>query len=164
MQKEELEIKEKDINKQKIKKAIKDKEVKDKEVKAKEVKNKSKQLNIVNVDLENNKQIALPKTDLQNNNSSINNIDLFYLTNQQQYSKTCKIESLLNNNCLLKEIYENLDENIKIYKEDIVKYNKTTLEKLLENNNKINSFISNNNISEKYKLYYLLYILNLVLY
>ena len=57
----------------------------------------------------------------------------------------------------MKEIYENLGENVTFFKEQIIKYNNTSLEKLLENN-------TNNNTNEKYKLYYLLYVLNLILH
>ena len=80
---------------------------------------------------------------------------MLYLANQNPSLKTNKLEHLLNNNYLLKEIYDNIEENITNYKEQIIKYNETTLEKLIENNNKAIS-------GEKYKLYYLLYILNLI--
>ena len=68
------------------------------------------------------------------------------------------MEHLLSNNSLLKEIFDNLESNIGEYKEQILKYNTSTLEKLLTANN------NNNNINEKYKLYYLLYVLNLILH
>ena len=138
------------------------------------VKNKSKQLNVINIDLENNKETtlqgsslkesSLKEKNLQNNNSSVNNIDLFYLTNKNQNTKTSKLDQILSNNCLLKEIYDNLENNINSFKEQITKYNSNNLDKLLENSGNILNYISNNNTSEKFKLYYLLYILNLILY
>jgi len=91
--------------------------------------------------------------------SFINNIDLLYLTNQVNYTKTNKLEHLLSNNSLLKEIFDNLEDNIGEYKEQILKYNSSTLEKLSTNTSN-----TNNNIGEKYKLYYLLYVLNLILH
>ena len=133
------------------------------------VKNKSKQLNVINIDLENNnettsKKTSLKETSLQNNNSSVNNIDLFYLTNKNQNTKNSKLDQILSNNCLLKEIYDDLENNINSFKEQITKYNSNNLDKLLENSGNILNYISNNNTSEKFKLYYLLYILNLILY
>jgi hypothetical protein len=145
---------------------------------------KSKQLKVVSIDLieqvkENEKEIdkleierlehvrleherleherlAKQKTEL-----AINNIDLLYFANQNQNQnhalKTNKLEQLLSTNYLLKDIYNNIEENIAIYKEQIIKYNETTLEKLIENNSKTTS-------GEKYKLYYLLYVLNLITY
>ena len=128
------------------------------------LKNKSKHLNVVNIDLENNRETSLKETSLQNNNSSVNNIDLFYLTNKNQNTKTSKLDQILSNNCLLKEIYDNLENNINSFKEQIAKYNSNNLDKLLENSANILNYVSNNNTSEKFKLYYLLYILNLILY
>ena len=138
------------------------------------VKKKSKQLNVVNIDLENNKETSLKETSLketslketslQNNNSSVNNIDLFYLTNKNQNTKNSKLDQILSNNCLLKEIYHDLENNINTFKEQITKYNSNNLDKLLENSGNILNYVSNNNTSEKFKLYYLLYILNLILY
>ena len=128
------------------------------------VKNKSKQLNVINIDLENNKQTSLQEKSLQNNNSSVNNIDLFYLTNKNQNTKNSKLDQILSNNCLLKEIYDDLENNINTFKDQITKYNSNNLDKLLENSGNILNYISNNNTSEKFKLYYLLYILNLILY
>ena len=92
---------------------------------------------------------------------------MLYLTNQVQYAKTNKLENLLSNNSLLKEIFDNLEDNIKVYKEQILKYNTSTLEKLLATNDDANKNANNNsntNINEKYKMYYLLYVLNLILY
>ena len=86
-----------------------------------------------------------------------------YLTNQAQYAKTNKLENLLSNNSLLKEIFDNLEDNIKVYKEQILKYNTSTLEKFLATNSDATSN-SNTNINEKYKMYYLLYVLNLILH
>jgi hypothetical protein len=60
----------------------------------------------------------------------------------------------------LKDIFDNLEDNINIYKEQIIKYNSSTLEKLLISDNTNN----NTNIGEKYKMYYLLYVLNLILH
>ena len=89
----------------------------------------------------------------------INNIDLRYFANQNVNPsfKTNKLEQLISTNYLLKDIYDNIEENIATYKEQIIKYNETTLEKLIENNNKIMS-------GEKYKFYYLLYVLNLIVH
>ena len=148
------------------------------------LKNKSKHLNVVNIDLENNKETSLKETSLketslkettsketslketslQNNNSSVNNIDLFYLTNKNQNTKNSKLDQILSNNCLLIEIYNDLENNINTFKEQITKYNSNNLDKLLENSGNILNYVSNNNTSEKFKLYYLLYILNLILY
>jgi hypothetical protein len=90
---------------------------------------------------------------------AINNIDLRYFANQNHNPsfRTNKLEQLLSANYLLKDIYTNIEENIATYKEQIIKYNATTLEKLIENSD--DSKIAN---GEKYKLYYLLYILNLI--
>ena len=100
---------------------------------------------------------ALEKEALEKAEIAINNIDLRYFANQNinPAFKTNKLEQLLSNNYLLKDIYDNIEENIATYKEQIIKYNETTLEKLIENNNKIAS-------GEKYKLYYLLYVLSLI--
>ena len=100
---------------------------------------------------------ALEKEALEKAELAINNIDLRYFANQNinPAFKTNKLEQLLSNNYLLKDIYDNIEENIATYKEQIIKYNETTLEKLIENNNKIAS-------GEKYKLYYLLYVLSLI--
>ena len=117
---------------------------------------KSKQCNVVAIDLEV-KEVKEAK-EVKPIESFINNIDLLYLTNQVNYTKTNKLEHLLSNNSLLKEIFDNLEDNISEYKEQILKYNTSTLEKLLTANN------NNNNINEKYKLYYLLYVLNLILH
>ena len=141
----------------------------------KEKKKKSKQLKVVSIDLieeqeklelerlkqeklelERLKQEALHK---QKADLAINNIDLRYFANQNHNPsfKTNKLDQLLSANYLLKDIYTNIEENIATYKEQIIKYNATTLEKLIENSDdaKIAS-------GEKYKLYYLLYILNLI--
>jgi hypothetical protein len=108
------------------------------------------------IELERLKDITLEK---QKAEILINNIDLRYFANQNinPAFKTNKLEQLLSNNYLLKDIYTNIEENIAIYKDQIIKYNETSLEKLIENNNKIAS-------GEKYKLYYLLYVLNLITY
>jgi len=99
-------------------------------------------------------RLAKEKSDMQ-----INNIDLRYFANQNHNPslKTNKLDQLLNNNYLLKDIYANIEENIATYKDQILKYNNSTLEKLIENND--DTKIIN---GEKYKLYYLLYILNLI--
>ena len=52
----------------------------------------------------------------------------------------------------------------KIYKEQILKYNTSTLEKLLTTSSNSTSSNSTSNINEKYKMYYLLYVLNLILH
>ena len=137
---------------------------KKREKEKKEKKEKSNKLNIVSVDLEekNNKLLDDKELSVKQEHvkhSNINAIDLFYLTNQTQNVKTNKLQQLLSNNSLLKEIYENLGENVTFFKEQIIKYNNTSLEKLLENTNN-----NNNNTNEKYKLYYLLYVLNLILH
>jgi hypothetical protein len=101
-------------------------------------------------------RLAKEKSDMQ-----INNIDLRYFANQNHNPsfKTNKLDQLLNNNYLLKDIYANIEENIATYKDQILKYNNSTLEKLIENND--DTKIIN---GEKYKLFYLLYILNLITY
>ena len=122
---------------------------------------KSKQMNVINIDLEQKEVKEIKPIE-----SFINNIDLLYLTNQVQYAKTNKLENLLSNNSLLKEIFDNLEDNINLHKEQILKYNNSTLEKLLvtNTNNNTNTNNTNNNINEKYKMYYLLYVLNLILH
>ena len=142
-------------------------------------KKKSKQMNVVSIDLidtpttkdllekekekerlEKEKSEHLEKEkEKEKSIMQINNIDLFYFANQNPALKTNKLEQLLNNNYLLKDIYDNIEENIAAYKDQIVKYNNSTLEKLIENNND-NKIIN----GEKYKLFYLLYILNLITY
>ena len=154
--------------------------------KSKEPKNKSKQikqLKVVSIDLieqikEKDKleNESLEKDKLENESlekeklekeslekqkaeTLINNIDLRYFANQNVNPsfKTNKLEQLISTNYLLKDIYDNIEENIATYKEQIIKYNETTLEKLIENNSKIMS-------GEKYKFYYLLYVLNLIVH
>jgi hypothetical protein len=141
-------------------------------------KKKSKQMNVVSIDLveqitenehlenehlekERLEKESLEKEKIKKKKSEmqINNIDLFYFANQNPALKTNKLEQLLNNNYLLKDIYDNIEENIATYKDQIVKYNNSTLEKLIENNDD-NKIIN----GEKYKLFYLLYILNLITY
>ena len=99
------------------------------------------------------------KLEKQKTETLINNIDLRYFANQNVNPsfKTNKLEQLVSTNYLLKDIYDNIEENIATYKEQIIKYNETTLEKLIENNSKIMS-------GEKYKFYYLLYVLNLIVH
>jgi hypothetical protein len=148
----------------------------------KEKKKKSKQLKVVSIDLiqtqEQDKEQDKDKEKLeverleelerlkdqetlqkQKADLAINNIDLRYFANQNHNPsfRTNKLEQLLSANYLLKDIYTNIEENIATYKEQIIKYNATTLEKLIENSD--DSKIAN---GEKYKLYYLLYILNLI--
>ena len=125
---------------------------------------KSKQLKVLAIDLLDQEKLDQEKLDQekldqqkQKRDIQINNIDLRYFANQNPSFKTNKLEQLLSNNYLLKDIYDNIEENIANFKEQIIKYNETTLEKLIENNSKIMS-------GEKYKLYYLLYILNLISY
>ena len=128
---------------------------------------KSKQLKVLAIDLLDQEKLDQEKLDQekldqeiiqkQKRDIQINNIDLRYFANQNPSFKTNKLEQLLSNNYLLKDIYDNIEENIANFKEQIIKYNETTLEKLIENNIKIMS-------GEKYKLYYLLYILNLISY
>ena len=65
------------------------------------------------------------------------------------------MDSLLNNNYLLKLIYNNLDENINCFKYDIIRTNTSNLKELWENNGYKEG-------QEKHKLYYLLYVLNLI--
>jgi hypothetical protein len=135
-------------------------------------KKKSKQLKVVSIDLieqykQDKEEVKEEKQEKQEQLNSLSleqenlqrqiNIDLRYFANQNQNSafKTNKLEDLLSTNYLLKDIYTNIEENIDIYKEQILKYNAITLEKLVENSNKIMN-------GEKYKLYYLLYVLNLI--
>ena len=141
-------------------------------------KKKSKIMNVVSIDLveqitenehlekENLEKEKLEKENLEKerlakekSDMQINNIDLRYFANQNHNPslKTNKFDQLLNNNYLLKDIYANIEENIATYKDQILKYNNSTLEKLIENND--DAKIIN---GEKYKLYYLLYILNLI--
>jgi len=133
----------------------------------KENKKKPKQLKVVSIDLieqhkqekeevKEEKQEQLNSLSLEQENLQRQiNIDLRYFANQNSAFKTNKLEDLLSTNYLLKDIYTNIEENIDIYKEQILKYNAITLEKLVENSNKIMN-------GEKYKLYYLLYVLNLI--
>jgi hypothetical protein len=159
------------------------KETKEKKEKkeTKENKKKSKQLKVVNIDLieeqEQDKDIDKDKEkenleverlkqetlDKQKADLAINNIDLRYFANQNHnpYFRTNKLDQLLSTNYLLKDIYTNIEENIATYKDQIIKYNATTLEKLIENSNS-NSDDTKIANGEKYKLYYLLYILNLI--
>jgi len=155
-------------NSTKIKETKETKETKEK----KENKKKPKQLKVVSIDLieqykQDKEEVKEEKQEKQEQLNSLSleqenlqrqiNIDLRYFANQNQNSafKTNKLEDLLSTNYLLKDIYTNIEENIDIYKEQILKYNATTLEKLVENSNKIMN-------GEKYKLYYLLYVLNLI--
>jgi len=87
----------------------------------------------------------------------LNNIDLLYLTNQHRFFKHNKIDSLLNNNYLLKTIYNNLDENLNCFKDEIINTSNLNLKELLENNGYSEG-------KEKYKLYYLLFVLNLIVH
>ena len=148
----------------------------------KEKKKKSKQLKVVSIDLiqtqaQEQEQDKVKEQDKEKENLelerlkeqetlqkqkadlAINNIDLRYFANQNHNPsfRTNKLEQLLSANYLLKDIYTNIEENIATYKDQIIKYNATTLEKLIENSD--DSKIAN---GEKYKLYYLLYILNLI--
>ena len=145
----------------------------------KENKKKSKQLKVVSIDLiqtqeqeqdKDKEKLEQEKLELerlkdqetlqkQKADLAINNIDLRYFANQNHNPsfRTNKLEQLLSANYLLKDIYTNIEENIATYKEQIIKYNATTLEKLIENSD--DSKIAN---GEKYKLYYLLYILHLI--
>lgn len=135
----------------------------------------TKGLNIVTLDLEknNNQTVALStvapeslkleNTQLNSNNQvkeekeSLANIDLLYLTNQHRFFKSNNIDTLLSNNYLLKTIYNNLDENINCFKDEIIKYNSLNLKELLENNDYSEG-------QEKHKLFYLLYVLNLIVH
>ena len=114
----------------------------------KETKKKSKQLKVVSIDLieqiKEKDSLEKQKDSLEKQQDSLekqkaeialNNIDLRYFANQNVNPsfKTNKLEQLLSNNYLLKDIYDNIEENIATYKEQIIKYNETTLEKLLEN-------------------------------
>jgi hypothetical protein len=140
-------------------------------------KKKSKLMNVVSIDLveqiTENEHLEKEKESLEKENlilekerlakeksdMQINNIDLRYFANQNHNPclKTNKLDQLLNNNYLLKDIYANIEENIATYKDQILKYNNSTLEKLIENSD--DTKIIN---GEKYKLFYLLYILNLI--
>ena len=112
-----------------------------------------------NLELERLKQQET--LDKQKADLAINNIDLRYFANQNHNPsfRTNKLDQLLSTNYLLKDIYTNIEENIATYKDQIIKYNATTLEKLIESRNSDDTKIAN---GEKYKLYYLLYILNLI--
>jgi hypothetical protein len=144
----------------------------------KEKKKKSKQLKVVSIDLiqtqtqaqeqeqlKEKEKVELERLkdqetlDKQKADLAINNIDLRYFANQNHNPcfRTNKLDQLLSANYLLKDIYTNIEENIATYKDQIIKYNATTLEKLIENSD--DSKIAN---GEKYKLYYLLYILHLI--
>lgn len=136
------------------------------EKKAKKKKLKTKALNSVTLDLEiSSVPISVPSSvpnsvpsiekEKERESDSINNIDLLYLTNQHRFFKPNKMDSLLNNNYLLKLIYNNLDENINSFKEQILATNNLNLKELLENNGYKEG-------QEKHKLYYLLYVLNLI--
>ena len=135
------------------------------EKKAKKKKLKTKALNSVTLDLEISSVPSIEKLvpskekekekEKERESESVNNIDLLYLTNQHRFFKPNKIDSLLNNNYLLKSIYNNLDENINCFKDEIIATNNLNLKELLENNGYKEG-------QEKHKLYYLLYVLNLI--
>jgi hypothetical protein len=139
------------------------------EKKAKKKKLKSKAQNSVTLDLEISqspssvpssvpsieKPLQTKEKENVRESESVNNIDLLYLTNQHRFFKPNKIDNLLNNNYLLKSIYNNLDENINSFKEQILATNNSNLKELLENNGYKEG-------QEKHKLYYLLYVLNLI--
>jgi hypothetical protein len=143
----------------------------------KENKKKSKQLKVVSIDLIEDQEQEKEKENLelerlkqetldkQKADLAINNIDLRYFANQNHNPsfRTNKLDQLLSTNYLLKDIYTNIEENIATYKDQILKYNNSTLEKLIENSNS-NSNSDDTKIAngEKYKLYYLLYILHLI--
>ena len=149
------------------------KEVKrEKPVKKKKEKNlgqlNTKELNIVTLDLEKNiNQIAVPlnvvpeplncNNRVKEEKESLANIDLLYLTNQHRFFKSNNVDTLLSNNYLLKTIYNNLDENINCFKDEIINYNSLNLKELLENNGYSEG-------QEKHKLFYLLYVLNLIVH
>jgi hypothetical protein len=163
------------------------KETKEKKEKkeTKENKKKSKQLKVVSIDLIEDKEqekerlkekenlelerlkeverLKQETLDKQKADLAINNIDIRYFANQNHNPcfRTNKLDQLLSTNYLLKDIYTNIEENIATYKDQIIKYNATTLEKLIENSNS-NSDDTKIANGEKYKLYYLLYILNLI--
>ena len=148
-------------------------------------KNKTKELNIVTLDLEKTLLNEVSKTppqvyinkeqqsisnivikeekeekeekEIKEEKESLNNIDLLYLTNQHRFFKHNKIDTLLNNNYLLRLIYNNLDENINCFKDEIISTNSLNLKELLENNGYSEG-------QEKHKLYYLLYVLNLIVH
>jgi len=135
------------------------------EKKAKKKKLKSKEANSITLDLENNslkvesklndKLVQEKVQEKVQETECVNNIDLLYLTNQHRFFKPNKIDSLLNNNYLLKSIYNNLDENINSFKDHIISTNSSNLKELLGNNGYKEG-------QEKHKLYYLLYVLNLI--
>ena len=134
------------------------------EKKAKKKKLKTKAQNSVTLDLEISQPSSVPSSvpsiekpvpSKERETESVNNIDLLYLTNQHRFFKPNKIDSLLNNNYLLKSIYNNLDENINSFKDEIISTNNMNLKELLENNGYKEG-------QEKHKLYYLLYVLNLI--
>jgi hypothetical protein len=135
------------------------------EKKAKKKKLKSKEANSITLDLENNslkvesklndKLVQEKVQEKVQEAECVNNIDLLYLTNQHRFFKPNKIDSLLNNNYLLKSIYNNLDENINSFKDHIISTNSSNLKELLGNNGYKEG-------QEKHKLYYLLYVLNLI--
>jgi hypothetical protein len=149
-------------NSTKLKENKEKKENKENKESKKKIK-QSKQLKVVSIDLieEQKQEQEQEIKEKEKAELLINNIDLRYFANQNinPSFKTNKLEQLLSNNYLLKDIYANIEENITTYKEHIIKYNTTTLEKIIENNDdaKIAS-------GEKYKLYYLLYVLNLIAY
>jgi len=122
---------------------------------------KTKMVNILTLDLEKTQllnELVKEKVEVKEKieeTQSINNIDLLYLTKQHRCFKPNIIDSLVNNNYLLKAIYNNLDENINCFKDEIIKHNASNLKELLENNQYCEG-------QEKHKLYYLLYVLNLI--
>jgi len=152
-----------------LKESKESKETKENNKKSKQSK-QSKQLKVVSIDLIEEKEKEnleverlkeVETLDKQKADLAINNIDLRYFANQNHNPsfRTNKLDQLLSTNYLLKDIYTNIEENIATYKDQIIKYNATTLEKLIENSNSDDTKIAN---GEKYKLYYLLYILNLI--
>lgn len=125
--------------------------------KAKKKKPKTKELNSITLDLEKTPSIIQEKqaTSIIEDKEPLNNIDLLYLTNQHRYFKPNKAESVITNNYLLKSIYNKLDENISFFQDEIINTNNSNLKELLENKTYSEG-------QEKHKLYYLLYVLNLI--
>ena len=80
---------------------------------------KSKQLKVLAIDLLDQEKLDQEKLDQekldqeiiqkQKRDIQINNIDLRYFANQNPSFKTNKLEQLLSNNYLLKDIYDNIE-------------------------------------------------------
>jgi hypothetical protein len=138
-------------------------EKKEKQEKLEKQKNKKPKSKTKINDEKNIKLIDLSNTNIYSNT---NNIDLLYLTNRAKFEndKKNKLLDTINSNSNIAEIFYDLDKYIDKYNISIKKVNDNILAKITENKNDLESYISSHNNSEKYKSYYLLYVLHLIVY